>query len=281
MDGSGSEWVLRRPAASLAPVVARYVGYRLVGFPAGLHRGLPSPHLTFVVSIGPPIDVVAQSDRAQAPARYRAVVGGLHASPALIAHDGHQEGVTVELTPLGCRALLGVPASALWNTSLDLAELVGLAATELWERLQHAERWEERFAACDDVLVRLRREHRVEPALARSWLLFSSSRGTVPVADVADAVGWTRPHLTRRFTAEFGLAPKLAARIARFDRARRLLHAPGTSIADVAYRCGYYDQAHLTRDFAEFAGIPPGRLLAEDLPSVQDDETAGEATSVA
>lgn len=69
------------------------MGYREVGRPGGLHRGLPSQHLTFIVSIGKPIDVVAQTDPAQAPARYDVVVGGLQASSALIAHDGDQEGV--------------------------------------------------------------------------------------------------------------------------------------------------------------------------------------------
>ncbi len=53
----------------------------------------PSQHLTFIVSIGRPIHVLAQTDVAQAPARYDFVLGGLQASSALIAYDGDQEGV--------------------------------------------------------------------------------------------------------------------------------------------------------------------------------------------
>jgi AraC-like DNA-binding protein len=45
------------------------------------------------------------------------------------------------------------------------------------------------------------------------------------------------------------------------------------SIAHVAARSGYYDQARLHRDFLEFAGCAPGRLLADDLPSFQDDDS--------
>lgn len=63
--------------------------------------------MTLIVSIGAEIDVVAQTDPDQAPSRYRCVLGGLQASPALVAHDGNQEGVAVELTRVGCRALLG------------------------------------------------------------------------------------------------------------------------------------------------------------------------------
>ena len=266
-----SEWLTRRPAPALAPFLDRYVGYRLEGFAPGLHRGLPSRHLTFIVSIGPPIDDVAQTDPAQAPSRYRSVISGLQAAPALIAHDGSSEGVALELTPIGCRALFGMPGSELWNTSLELDDLAGPVGAELWERLQLAPTWADRFAACDHVLGRLLTGDSVEPALARSWQLLAASAGTRPVSEIAATIGWTRQHFARRFAGEFGLSPKLAARVVRFDRARRLLQAPFLSIAQVALACGYYDQAHLTRDFTELAGVPPARLLADDLPSVQDD----------
>ena len=50
----------------------------------------------------------------------------------------------------------------------------------------------------------------------------------------------------------------------RFDRARRILQqqaagAPAT-LADVAADCGYYDQAHLAREFRALAGLPAGLL---------------------
>ena len=60
----------------------------------------------------------------------------------------------------------------------------------------------------------------------------------------------------------------------RFDRARRYLlrrHAEGDRVvlAEVAAECGYYDQAHLARDFRDLAGCPPSMLLAEELRNVQ------------
>ena len=180
-----SEWVTRRPASELAPFVDRYVGYRLSGVDPGVHRGLPSRHLTFIVSIGPEIDVVAQTDPAQSPDRYRCVLGGLQASPALIAYDDRLEGVTIELTPAGCRALLGLPARELWNTSLELGDVTGRVGNELWERLQHIAEWGERFRACDEVLGRLLREDSLEPALRRSWQLLVSSAGAMPVEELA------------------------------------------------------------------------------------------------
>jgi AraC-like DNA-binding protein len=271
-----SEYLVRRPAPQLTPYIEQYVGYRLLGFPPGLHRGLPSRHMTFIVSIGPVIEAVALPDPHQAPARYRCVLGGLQAAAALIAHDGDQEGVAFELTPVGCRTLFGMPARALWSTSVELDEVVGPLGNELWERLQPAATWDERFAVCDAVLSRLVcDEHQalVVPELCRSWQLLVASGGEVTVGDLATHVGWSRQHLARRFRAEFGLSPKLAGRVVRFERARRMLQSTPSyvSIAQVAAACGYYDQAHMTRDFVELADCPPGRLLVEeDLPSFQD-----------
>jgi hypothetical protein len=79
------DWASARPAAPLRPFVDRYVGYRLAGFAPGVHRGLPSRHMTLIVSIGEAIDVVEQTDPRQGPQRYGCVLGGLQAAPASIA----------------------------------------------------------------------------------------------------------------------------------------------------------------------------------------------------
>lgn len=263
----------------LAAFIDRYLGYRMAGFAAAIHRGLPSRHMTFIVAIGPTIDVVEQTDPHQSPQNYRCVLSGLQASTALIAHDGYQEGVAVALTPLGCRTLFGIPAAALWDTSVEFADVVGPVGVELWERLQHALSWPERFAACDSVLSALADPDRVVgPELTWAWRTLVRSGGGIAVGPLAEEIGWSRQHLTRRFNSEFGLSPKLAARITRFERARRMLaHTPSyITIAQVAATCGYYDQAHLDRDFADLAGTSPTAWLAEEVPSVQaSDESAG------
>jgi AraC-like DNA-binding protein len=272
VGSDASTFVSSPPAPGLAPFVEQYVGYRVQGTPSGLHRGLPSRHMTFIVSIGPTIDVVRQTDPAQHPARYRAVLSGLQASPALIEQHGDEEGVAIELTPLGSRALFRMPTAAVWNTTLELAEVAGPAGDALWERLQGPAAWPERFAVCDDVLGRLVRGHRGPPAeVLRAWDVIVGTGGAATVADLAAEVGWSRQHLSRRFTGEFGLGPKLAARVVRFERARGLLREMPSfvTVAQVAAVCGYYDQAHLDRDFAELAGCSPTQWLREEVPSVQ------------
>ena len=246
----------------------------MTGFAPATHRGLPSGGLTFIVSIDRPVDVVQQTSTTQAPRAYRTILGGLHATPALIAHDGNQEGVAIGLTPLGARALFGLPAGALWDLTLELGEVAGPVGDELWERLQHATSWDERFAACDAVLTALAGDTRTPAELAACWQLLATSAGRVSIEALAREVGYSRQHLARRFRAEFGLGPKLAARILRFQHATRLLRAPTVgSIGEVAARCGYADHSHLVRDFTGLAGCSPSQwAVEEELPILQDHE---------
>ena len=270
------EYVRARPSPAMRPYVAHYSGYRQRGIAPATHRGLPSPYLTLILTLDDPLVMAAHPDPRQAPGRYDALIGGLHLTPALITHDGRQSGMQVAVHPLGCRALLGVPAAALAGTDADLADVLGGRATgELRERLHAAPAWPARFAAVDAALRRLVRDGGgVHPGVAYAFDRLLRTGGRVGVAELAAETGWSARHLTNRFRAEVGLRPKEAARVVRFDRARRALR-PGRRLADVAAGGGYFDQAHLAREFQAMAGVPASRWLAEEGgPQVADD--AGE-----
>src|SRR5512139_2922357 len=111
-----SQAVRWRPAPPLRPFVACYIGYRDAGLPPGRHRGLPSPYLTMIITLDDPLLIDVHPDPHAAPGRYDALVGGLHTRPALIVHDGRQSGVQLAVTPLGARALFGLPAGELVTT---------------------------------------------------------------------------------------------------------------------------------------------------------------------
>ena len=106
---------------ALAPYVTALVAYDAdLGAP-GVHRGLPTTSLTFVLPMGEPLDV-GWGDGTAREKRWSAV-SGLKAGPAAIHHDGTQRGIQPGLTTAGARAMLGVPASerrgscSSWRTS--------------------------------------------------------------------------------------------------------------------------------------------------------------------
>ncbi|WP_104524171.1 AraC family transcriptional regulator [Blastococcus atacamensis] len=257
------ESVVHSPHPALRPYVAAAVGYRHEGFPPGEHLGLPSPWLTLVLTLDEPLVMAAHADPRQAPGSFDAL-GGLHTRPARIVHPGRQAGVQLSLTPAGARALLGVPAGTLASLDCPLEDLLGRRGREMVERMRAAPDWPARFAALEAVLLLELHDDEPVPEVAEAWRLTTSAGGRLPVAEVAARVGWSVRHLEQRFRSETGLRPKEAARVVRFDRARRNLAARATTgrridLAGLAADGGFTDQAHLTREWRAFSGLSPTR----------------------
>ncbi|WP_235579458.1 MULTISPECIES: hypothetical protein [unclassified Rhodococcus (in: high G+C Gram-positive bacteria)] len=61
------------PARSLRPFVRRYEGYRLSGFPAGSHVGMPSVDLTIILPIGAPLTISRTAMIDQSPGEFGAL----------------------------------------------------------------------------------------------------------------------------------------------------------------------------------------------------------------
>jgi AraC-like DNA-binding protein len=281
-ENAVSEHVARRPAAGLRSFVAGYTGYRQTGLAPALHRGLPSPYLTLIFTLDEPLVIMEHPDPRQPAGSYDTLIGGLHTSPALITHQGRQSGIQVALSPLGARALLGVPAGKLAYIDLEGADVLGASAAEIQQRLLGCRTWPQRFAVLDDLLLARvgtgggRTETSAE--VEHAWRLLLRSGGRASVQRLATETGWSDRHLRTQFRAEIGLAPKAAARVVRFDRARRLLlgraRAGGQPrLAELAACSGYYDQAHLDRDFGALAGCPPTAWLAAEFRNFQATAT--------
>lgn len=267
------------PAPSLRGVIKSYRGYRSIGPPA-IHRGLPSGALTFIISLDDPVDIAEMPSGIQGPGKFQAFIGGLHATPASIRHQGYQYGLSLETTPLGARALLGLPAGELANAVVHLDELVGPSAHGLVDRLAAAVGWRQRFAVLDQVLAGwLKAAPGPAPEVCRAWEMLVSTAGTAGVSAVAAEVGYSRRHLGELFRRELGLTPKAAARVLRFERSCCLMARPGRpALAGVAAAAGYCDQSHMSREWTEIAGCAPGVWMAEELPSVQDELTHADAS---
>jgi transcriptional regulator GlxA family with amidase domain len=81
--------------------------------------------------------------------------------------------------------------------------------------------------------------------------------------------------LTTLFQREVGRTPKTVAMLVRFEHATARIaesvrQRVPIDLAAVAMDTGYSDQAHLSREFVRFAGVPPRRWVAEEFRNIQD-----------
>lgn len=108
--------------------------------------------------------------------------------------------------------------------------------------------------------------------LSADWqdLLASELRGgPVQLGLWARRMNLAPATLSRGFKAAFGTTPAKYRMEAQSTEAMRQLRAGSSRIADIAYRCGFSDQAHLSRAIRHLTGRSPRSWL--NVKTVQDD----------
>src|SRR3954447_3325822 len=181
--------------------------------------------------------------------RFGSFVGGVYLRPVRVRHEGSARGVQVNLEPAAVRRLTGVPAGELWERTVRLENLFGREAVLIAEQLYELPDSRARFAALDREFLRraAAAPAHPHPDVEFAWQLLRASGGRLPIEELARRLGCSRRHLARRFAEEVGASPKQAARLIRFERARRRMRA-GSPLARIAADCGYADQAHMARE---------------------------------
>ena len=184
-------------------------------------------------------------------------------STRAFAIDAYQPSMLgVRFRPGGAHALFGPVIREISDTRIALHDLWGSRAHELHARLAQTRTIEDRFRLLFAALVaaapnRLQRHPAVAVALAR----FERTRG-VRVGEVAAQTRLSPRRFVEVFSKEVGLIPKRFLRVARFQRVLPLVHrAPSVDWSDVAYGCGFSDQAQFIREFRHFSGLTPAQYV--------------------
>lgn len=119
------------------------------------------------------------------------------------------------------------------------------------------------------------RNYQSAALLRRCVALIGQQRGQVRVAELAQSVGCSERHLNRLMHQKVGLATKTVCQLQQLhDSLRTMLTAPSRSLLHLAVNCGYFDQAHMNRQYRQFLGcsagdvrrsgtLPAGRDIAE------------------
>ena len=257
------ELVTRAPDPRLRGHVGDYQGYLESGTPT--RQQVPAPLIPIIVNFGSRWNIASAVDGAAVA--YDSFAAGLGVGSSYVAAAGPATCVQVNLTPLGAYMFFGFALHEIANEVVPLEALLPRTLAHLAEQLDDAKSWEARFELLDAVfLARLAEARTPTVEVAWAWTILERTHGTAPIGWICDRLGRSRRHLARRFRDEVGLPPKTIARIMRFDRAVFLLGREDAELADVAFECGYYDQAHLNREFREFAGTSPGAFVRRIVP---------------
>jgi len=194
-------------------------------------------------------------------------VSQTHRALELVPAPAGRGGFTsARLLPWGFRQVAGVPLDELHDAAAPAQAVWGDGPVrELLEALAEAPGPRARLALVEAFLRRQLARHRRDASLERVVRAIRRRRGRVGVRALADELGIGERRLQRLCRDGLGVSPRHYARLTRFLHTADILEAGGwRTLADVAQRCGFADQAHLSREFGAFAGLTPTAFLAAE-----------------
>jgi AraC-like DNA-binding protein len=171
----------------------------------------------------------------------------------------------VRFRPGGIRPLLGRPVSGIADRRPPAGTLPGLDGAELEAACAAAADIDDVVAVFEAALTSLLPAD-VNPAVEladRAVVLLAEDRSLTRVADLADRLALSPRTVQRLFAEHVGVGPAWVIRRFRLQEAAAHATAGGdVDWAGLAAALGYYDQAHLVRDFTQTIGVPPARYAA-------------------
>ncbi|XOV93250.1 MAG: helix-turn-helix domain-containing protein [Bacteroidota bacterium] len=186
------------------------------------------------------------------------IIAGLVDRPGKkIIFQGHVHALGITFTPLGLYHLLGVRPSLVMNDGLPYADHCSYPLPEIYRFRKGQEGMQERVNEVQNWCMTLYKE-RVKEFSEVEKLIFNlrESLGKVKVFSLIEKQA--SRNLERQFKSIMGMSPKHYARLLRFNSALTLLsREPEIPLLEAVVRTGYYDVAHLCRDFKALHGPLP------------------------
>lgn len=251
----------RRPGPPLAGLVES-IWYARGTVPYARERIGPTGSTVAVFVLGDAILQTPSDGSGPTLAASRGFLVGPHDRPTVNEPTGETHAVGIVATPVGCEALFGLAPASLRGRVVDLETAWSPAAGIRAELVDTAEP----ETALDVVERRLVELHDPDvPGIdrCRRAVALLEADPVRPIGDVADEVGVSHSHLDREFTRVVGLTPRVLARLLRIRRLLASIDVHGeVGWAAHAADLGWFDQAHLIRDFRRHTGVTPSQYLA-------------------
>jgi AraC-like DNA-binding protein len=252
------KYVEKRATASISPYVECVWAVSAARSARTPERIVPDGCPEIIVHLGDPFERLVAGKWRRQP---RAFLAGTLTRPWSVRSGTDVRTIGLRFRAAGVTALFGGSLAGTADREVALANVVGAGASRHLVARLEAARSVPRCLDAATAWLEERVARDVDPvASAPALRLIVRSRGQVRVADVARRLDISRRKLERIFLRDLGVGPKMYARIMRLNAVlARLEESERASAVDRALEAGFFDQAHLLRDFRLLAGRSPRR----------------------
>ncbi len=220
--------------------------------------------------------------------------GETHSSPSCIVvgpHTRRSEDLvwtgdlkvfTIRFSPVGFRSLFGIPAEAIRNLATSAELVLGPKILSLQSRLAQAHDRQMHSIAEDFLLTLLACQSARGGAAAvlRITAAIRSSEKRLTFDKVAKQHNLSLRQIERLFKEFVGVSPKVYEGLHRAKKAMALHRAhPEIEWSSIAAASGYFDQAHLIREFRNQNSTTPARFALAGQEAEQFRSRSSRSTS--
>ncbi len=179
--------------------------------------------------------------------------------------------LSIRFHPNGLRPFMAFDINEITGQTLSLQDLWEKEGEILEEKILNAASNEHRISLLEIFLLnKLKRAVENDSVIEHCVNSIIKNDGNISISKLANNLNIGRRHLERKFISIVGISPKLLSRIIRFQNTLNLIeHEKFSNLTMVAYKSGFYDQAHFIKDFKEFTGLNPKQYFSENFPLVK------------
>lgn len=197
----------------------------------------------------------------------RALVLGHTIEPFYVEATGYVNSLAVKFYPYGFANFISEPINNLINKETPTEQLLGKETTAyLVQEITKAENTAQRIAVIEKFLLNKLSEQKMINKIVKSTVDYLlATNGDTSISTIFKNEPSKRRQLERNFKKQVGISPKQLGKVLRFQAAlKMLLNQQSETFTDIAYKNGYFDQAHFIKDFKEFTGITPKEFFAHN-----------------
>jgi AraC-like DNA-binding protein len=246
-----------QPSALLAPYVKHYWFMTINSEKQAFERIIPTGMICLMFHRGERIFSLSKNQF-----QSHAFLSGLNTAYSDLSYQGKIDMISVEFRPAGAKAFFKIPMMELNERSINIDALNDAKLLDLEKRLSETADSKTCVFLIEQFLHK--RIHQLEAYNLKRMnavihAIYSGQQNIETLAQTA-CLGYKQ--FKRIFTDYVGANPKDYLRVVRFQKSLHTLQTqPNINLAQLAYDCGYFDQAHFIKDFKQFSGYTPTEYI--------------------
>lgn len=150
------------------------------------------------------------------------------------------------------------------NESIDLFDILSNECNGFYYRLMEQPLLEQKVKVLEAFLIdRLVGTPKKQDKIGLVEVLCNSinrNGDSFDMSRLAAETGFSVRYIQKLFLNYVGISPNSFFSVQRFNRSLNLVRSAELSLTNIAYECGYYDQAHFIREFKSYTGLTPSQL---------------------